>query len=895
MSGRTNLPPAALQPPPAEDTSGYDNGGQDGYIYDPQQQYYYDGYDQYDETQHPMQEFYYQQQGGPSQGGQQQLVGGQQQQYYPGTPTSQQGSVKPLPGQQQQQVVVDSMDVLPPDQQQHLVQDMPPEDLTANPQAVQLMRTYEFEDWTPPTNGWFADICTETFFSLAFRLHFLFFHYCAGVIIFVLSINYIFATLYRLFQPPDDTVSHVWQSLSYFSIFFVQSFTTVAVYCAGLDMTKAFLRAKRTDWCLFGMSHTSFTKERPPFFIHFTIVGITTIFPFLWAVIQTIAEAQTFFFIAQQYFYIAVVVHMWVVAICFVWFYWLALREKHRAYGRRQKVDDLPEQTVVQSTRNGTSAVTTRIKKSWYHSDVVLEEYGLESRTIAWSCIVFFAGAIPLFSIYVSIARQTRDDTPDSSWVAIGLIFITLLLFLQQFATKKRKPYRAAFLSIFLIILLLVLGLIGCGVAASGKLFGVLIICAIACQAMLLRKRSHQLTRKEICALMNVALDREMEEVKNESRWDTYLCCCRNTLYTYIGCCDVRTYFGYRHPAVREREKQLAVERILLRTDQKVLTCFWFFISLFLVIILGIENSTFHNWQGQVSTRTNVAIPQASSPLPFCSLVYNANGSVQFRTMDLALLTALGYTYGSQGDKDFAQWFSQSPNIIRSYPASLPVTQVQAIDGIKLKYSVYQDVTNGFSVVVVSSSNRGLSFMRNLDRWGESISLQISEIMAPVVFAWPEAAKRSFVAGSSFLKQAYGESDPLVDVSKFLSGKSSDIASGKLLLVGESWCGGYVKILAAQFSVPYVVFNSPGVSYLSSLLNLHTNFASQGSASANGVQISAERSMTTLIDKNWDSSALYLVPCSESVGAHTCGSIEQLVASISSSCGDAYGRGLAAV
>lgn len=748
--------------------------------------------------------------------------------------------------------------------------------------AKTLMRTYEFEDWQPVSNGWLADTCTEMFFSLAFRLYFTAVFGATGVLIFLLLLSYIFATLYRLFDPPKSDVSSTWQGIAYFVIFLSQSMVSTAIICTWMDMLKGFWGITPDDTRIWGLHHRNWTQERPPFAIHGAIVFFTMFFPFIWACIETIATGKSVLFVAQQTFYISMMVMAWFVAFAYILNFFNSMKEKREAYKNRFGVDDIPADRVVHA--NGQS--TKRAKRSWYYSESSLEEYGLDKRTLGLAPIAFAMGLIPLFSIYTAYSRDHVSTIPNSDWVALIVVFVAVMMFLYQLLASKNHSHRASLVTLFLIVLFFILGLVGCGVSVNGSLFGVLIFFLFASQALLLRKRNHQLTRKEVCKLMNVALERVEEEEKKDEQFDTYLFFCRKTFFAALFCFDIKTLFGYRHPTVREYEKAEAIKRPTLRSDIKVLMVFWLSIFFCMIFIVGIgraidvKTSDQHLQAGRSST----AIVGDQPSLSVCQLRFGTNGS-SFSIYDATLLATLGYDVAVSVEKAYATWFYDRTTLVREYPNALPSTYELLTAPTKMRFTAYRDRLTGFRIIVLHAPPAGINVMRALDEWGDALAVQFASILSPTMIAWPEESKREFVRGSGFFRQALGKANPLEEVEQYIQAQlSNGVTVEQFLLVGDGFAGGYAKLLSARIGgLAYVALNAPGVEL---------TLTDSPKALSNGVDVSLDGALLSLIDQPKAQSSRMQLVCPSDLSMHGCSHIYTLATAVLSACGDSRGRSL---
>lgn len=754
--------------------------------------------------------------------------------------------------------------------------------------AETLLRTYEFEDWTPESNGWIVDVITELFFSLGFRIYLSFLMLCAGCVIFFLCISYTFSTLYRLFDPPYVSgAGTMYQSLAYFAVFFVQSFTTVAVFCTWMDMVKGIWGSTRKSTSFWGFSHEAFSKKKPPYFVHLLIMGFSTAFPLAWAAIETIAELRSVLLVASSFFYISVVVVMWYVAFCFGWFFWRALVEKRSAYARRFKSDDLREQRII-----NRGQVEKHVKGNWYYSESALEEYGLERKTISWSAPVFIIGLVPLFSIVTSVVREARSDLPNNGWVAIGVIFISVLLLLYQMVVSKNHAHRTVFFSMALIILLLVLGLAGCGVSGNGSLFAILFILIIASHGMLLRKRQHALTRKEVCALMQIAIDKEEEEERRENRWDTYMCCCRNALIASIQWLDIKTLFGYRHPKVREFEKKIVIERPALRSDYKVLLLWWLTVFVCYIFVVGIGHTMKRQW-GSIASKTNVPyVVPGNSSIPVCRLQINTgNASTSPLSLtDLAMLSAMQYSFGENAAFNFATWFNQYTHLVQEYPQHLVTSFEMLASGNYIPFSVYRDSVTDMRIIVFAQQTIGAQLLQAIDYWGEVLALQVAGVVGPVISEWSLKDRRAFIRGAKFFKAGLdGGFDPLDKVMEYIARLS--IPKEKIFLVGDGFNGGYAKIVGDRLGISSVSFSAPGTTLVAD----STSISTQAATSVVRAEVSVMGSLMEIIDPQ--SSVVdnhFSLGCRSETGNSLvqCGDISFVVKELLRICGDAYGRGI---
>lgn len=747
--------------------------------------------------------------------------------------------------------------------------------------AATLVRTYEYEDYAPPSNGWVIDVIVEAFLSLANRLYLSLLMACAGSVILTLCISYSYACLYRAMEPPNNTAAPFWQSMAYVAIFITLSIVVTAIFCTFMDMLRGLWGTTRQSTSFWGFSHPSFGKDKPPYIVYLVVLLATTALPIAWGFLEVIIDGKSVLSIASIYFYISIVVMMWLVAFCFVWFYWTSMIEKRRAYARRFLSDDLREKRIVS---NGQAF--KKVKSNWYYSESALEEYGLDKKITEWSAPVWIIGLVPIFSILAGIARVTRVGNPDTAWVAIGIVFISIMLLMFQMTTSKNHAHRTVFINLFLILLLFVLGLIGCGVASSGPMFALLFVLCGASQGLLLRKRQHSLTRKEVCALLKIAIDRDEEEERIEERWDTYMCCCRNTIMAAIQWLDVKTLFGFRHPKVREFEKRIVIENPTLRADYKVLLVWWVTLFGCLCFVLGIHNRMNATYAAPIASVASTSGMLASAP-PVCFKTYDNNSSKPLRIVDLAMLSAIGRTIGEAADLTFAQWFYQYGSYVREFPAHAGSTRELLGTGTTVPFTVYRNVNTNFRVVVLQQQLYGSQMLQAVDYWGEEIALQVAGVIAPWIAAWSITERSKFIKGARFFKDALNQDfDPLSAASSWIT-SSSSYAGKNMIVVGDGYNGGYAKLLGKRLGIASASFNAPGVS---SMFNEDVIASSSASVSTS---VDLAGYLLSLVDLHGagEVDERFSLTCG-SDSSIQCNSIIRLTERLIQVCGDLYGRGV---
>ncbi|RNF01137.1 uncharacterized protein Tco025E_08652 [Trypanosoma conorhini] len=737
--------------------------------------------------------------------------------------------------------------------------------------AENLIRSYEFEDWEPRSYGWFIDIILEIFTSVEFRLYLFFLLYCAGALLLLLALNWSFEVLFRMHVSPSGRQFDASYLLGFFTVFILLSFTLVTCFCTWMDMLKGLKHLKREDVYFLGMSH--YAAKNPPYIIYLVIIIATTLFPFLWGVIATAANSQSPLFFAQSYAFISIIVTMFGILLCYIWLYWTALKLKRLAFKRRQERDEFTLWAKASSMRGSRT-----LRKRWYHASTVLEEFGLDGKSLRWNAVVFTIGYVPLLALYVAQALRSYIGDPDVTWGAVFSITLTCVYVLSWMSLLRRRSQWSVYSSFFLIAVLLVVGVVCGGVLASKALLLLVIVLFIAAQGMLARKTPHKLTRKEQCALFQIPLDAEMQHDAQRRRFDTHLLCCRDAVMRCLRCFDVKTFFGYRHPDIVRAEGRYARDNVAIRTDQKVLLYWWLILMFALAFVICIGNVIVYRFTDNIAAK-GAPIPAHSPMLPLCKLRYNRNGSAPLTIYDLSLLSALAYTVAGYGDEDFVTWFSQFPQLVRQYPLRLQPNWDYATSGVAIPFSDYTDLRSDYHFVTLNSNNRGLSLLRNVDEWGTSMAVQVAGAISPLISIWPESYRASFVYGASFLLRWIPAVDALKDVSDYLDGLIAAGKEDRILLIGDQFNGGYAKILSHRYGLPFVAFNPPGTKYKLPLLD-------------KGVQIAFTRGLLSYVDSLEDTLDTIYLACDSSYSSSRCSKIETTIDEIGALCGDPYGRRL---
>lgn len=737
--------------------------------------------------------------------------------------------------------------------------------------AENLIRSYEIEDWEPPSHCWFVDIILETFMSFEFRLYFFLLLYCAGVLLLTLSLKWTFEVLFRMHAPLPNGDFSALLTLSFSVIFFLLSFSLVTFFCTWIDMLKGLWRVNREDTKFWGVTHFFWSKT-PPYIVYFFIIVFTTLFPFLWAFIDVVVNEKSFLFFLQTYAYIAIIVTLIIIMLCYVWFYWRALKLKRSVFRRRMERDEflLWEKAL---RHDGLRPLTRR----WYHATTVLEEYGLDYKTLRWNAVVMTIGCVPLFGVYMSQALLSCIGDPKVIWGAVVTLVIACVYFISWITMFPTRAFFSVHATLFLIAVMVLLGIVCSAFVPSKEACIAIILLYILSHGMLARKIRHSFTKKEQCELFQLPKEFEAQnDAQRQIVCETHLFCCRDAFLRCLRCFDVKTFFGYRHPDLVFAERQYEMDNVAVRTDQKVLFCWWLTVTFVLAATISLGGMMTYRFVDRIAAKGN-PIPGKNMTSELCKIKYNTNGSAALGIYDLSLLSALSYTLLAHGDEDFVTWFSHLPSFIRKYPHTLPPNFEYATSGLTIPFSHYVDLDSDYHFITLNANNRGLSFMRNVDEWGTSIALQIAGVLSPFISIWPEKYRASFIYGVSFLQRWFSHFDALRDVSLYIK---SLIAAGKkdrVLLVGDQFNGGYVKILSLMHKVPFVAFNPPGTMYKHSL-------------QVQGVQVVVKGAFLPQIDSLEDTPETIYLECDPRYLSDNCGRIETTIKVVQALCGDPHGR-----
>lgn len=766
-----------------------------------------------------------------------------------------------------------------------------------------LDRAYKFEDYEPRRDGWLADVATEIFISTFFKVYFGFFLFTAGVMIGFIFVDWICTTVYFAFSPPGDGVAFV-QSFGIISCFFFLSIAMVAAVCMWLDVVKIFVSHSRGDSDLWRISHRRFStfaqlccgmcggsqkdarrerqrlaRERQtqpsPWLLYLALIFLVLVFPIFYALISAASQKKSVLYFGQQLVFVTTITVSVILVLLYIWFNARAYMMKVRAVKNRRN-EDLSKTIVVDKDGKEKKA-----KNHWYRSQILLEEFGLDTRTLRWSIVAIPVGLTPIFAINVAMALDGESSNNNAAWVATVLVMCCVLLLIQQVA-EARRGHRAVFITLVFIAIYVVLGVVGCAVTGYPASIAVILISFVACQGSLIRKHDHTLTRKEICELLEIPLEMKEDVGSRSSRFDTFLCAGRNTFFALFECFDIHTIFGYRHPKVVEHERALRRQRIGLRSDFKTLMGFWGIVGVFYFFVILIGKACVEKNTSVVSAVGSVGAVDGTTNFPLCKvpIVPVARFTRDLTIVDMAMLAVLSNSFGTDRDVDYATWFSDTPTLRRVYPT------VSLFASSALSWEHFADSTTDSHIIVARGSNRGYHWAQHIFTWGEALAFQFASILSPQLVAWDLSDKRNFVKGIGFLKGSYSTDWlPTHRLEEYVSQvRTTSSPNATIVIVGTGFAGGYAKIVAGRLGMTYVSFNAPGVELSWKLFGLN-GFSSKS------IDVVSQGSLISSVDVQTKEGLLHTIPCSED-SANKCSQMIYTLRTILNGCGDAQGRRL---
>lgn len=727
---------------------------------------------------------------------------------------------------------------------------------------------------------WMTKIVMEIFFSRVFLVYFSILLYSAGGLILMLSLEYSFAILFRLFSPSGESPL---EPFGYFAIYIFFTHVVISCFCVLIDMIDELWAQHRGDTVFWGMTDFP-NKNSPPKFTYGSVILATTVLPFFWAILETAMKSRSVIEVGQRFADVAVLAALFIVFGCYLIFFGRALMRKRRVYITRYVYDDF----ILKAKAYRRHPEKMSKKSHWYHASTVLEEFGLDRNTLFYEPVVVTIGLAPILSIYAAQTMATFVGIPSVTWGLIASLGFSCLIVTSWLACLPSKGHWSAYFTIFLIFALFVLGAAGAGTSGSVGTVVVEVVLFILAQALATRKRQHQLTQKEKEKLLNIS---PSEPVFNAQTWfpsstpcreilcDPYLCCCQNVAkacFTSCSCC--KKVFKERDTFVVREEKLYARRRVALRTDQKYTLAWWIFLLIIIAFAVGLGNALQYNFSSPIA-RNGKAVTGSNPDEKLCQLSFNSGSSTPFSVLDLALLGALSYSYGTNGDTDFVTWFGQYSEFYRVFPVRLPPNRDYATEGTSISFSHYVDFKTDFHIITLNSNLRGLSLFRSIDDWGAVLALQGAKAISPLISSWPNRYQEAFVSVSGFVHDFFPSSKSLSGVEQYIQdlvNNGTDISS--ILVVGNEINGGYAAFLAASIGVNYVAFNPPGTKY------------TVPSLKGNGTDIVGSRSLWSYVDYPNENGVTYFYPCDDSISLNACSGIVNTIEYFEKTCGDQYGR-----
>jgi len=757
---------------------------------------------------------------------------------------------------------------------------------------------------------WILYVFREAFHSLFFKLWCSYLLFSVLIIVWTFGSDMLFATLFRVFAPPDASRSSFWQSMGFICLFVCLSFLIATFLTLIVDMLRDIWQATRATRFLWGFG---WSETQPPHMVTMFLVVSQSIVPFFWSLILTAARERSFDYFVGFFFYIATLITIWICIAIFVWMFIQAIRRKSVAYSTRAEdekeriafIKRTDPEGEIAKAHSGTTVVNARGEQidavNWYDSDAVLEEYGMDQKSLTWMLFVFLLGQIPIIIIVVVMATEGTEPTWNVGWIVVAAAFIFILGVLRELVQSNNRG-RAAIGAILLMLVFVLLGLIGVGQTGNPTLFGVFLVSLVVTHFLLLRKRPYAMQAYEV--------DRWGPSAEfQEEQCDTYLCTCKNTCLAIISCAvDVDSAFGKKSVAVTRHEKAERKQRMSLWTDQRLLLNFWviFWIMLLIAMLFG---RTFSLTYGDVpvARRTvmgGAIIPGRGNdvfgPIGVCGLAVNpaardiggtdvtgmpTGTNVSLTAYDLSLLAVLSYSWGSAHEEDFNRWFHHFPSF-QPVPEQVASGSGDAVGKRPyVRYTTYVDHNSTLNIVVARSINRGVSWMRNVDVWGGSIAFQIASILVPSMSVWPDKAKSEFVSGAQFLKDFYQGNNATEGLEQYLLRLKA--AGRRVVVIGHGFNGGLGRLAARRVGVPSIAFNSPGTDWI------ERRFGATNADPADHISIGAADDLYTSLDSS-KTVGRFVTPCHDVYHQRRptakCADIVTTARAIVYECGDPYGR-----
>jgi hypothetical protein len=817
-----------------------------------------------------------------------------------------------------------------------------------------------------------ADLMTEIFMSLGFKIWFTYNLYAAFVIVFFLGYSYLYATLYRTFQPPELERGNFGQSWAYLGLFMLMSFFFVSYLTMLIDMMRDLWQTTKRDVTFWGIG---MSLHKAPWIVHFCCVTAMIVVPFFWSMVLTASYNRTFGYFVRFFFYASSIVTLMITLIVFLWAYAMSVKRKAAATAERQEeatkiqAYNARQDEIKAAQNEGATTTAGSVAPAagagvhtnqhgqdvsrfhWYDSPSVLEEYGLDRPTMTWMVVVFFFGLMPVFVVMVVMVTENTPVQWNMVWIAVGVVFLFVLVFLREL-TNSQHHSRAPIGCLLLIFAFAVAVLIAVATAGNPTLFGVFFATAIASQTMLMRKRPYTMQPHEIEERFGPAADGAVQDDPVNS----YLCICRRSFFACIGgCIDVVGTFGKKPVAIEKIEKAERKKRFALWTDQRLLLNHWLLLWVALLIMqsYGVSLEQIYTvpmamatdvpsngtaWTSAIAARPicavrfndktfpatpffvrNISVPvttngtvmpqgastTGTSPMFVPAVVYNStfdpaynwsaipDANTTMTLVDLALMVQLSYTFGEHFAADYAVWFQRNmPHLTVVQPVDQKSEEVVGITP-QFRYYDFFDPKTLTHFVVVRSTTTGVSWLRNIDSYSESLVLTLSKLFAPLIAMWPEHAFDEFIYGAGFLRRLYAGGMAEDDLQKYVHEVVAQHGADKVVVVGHGFNGAAARVTAIKAGASSVAFNAPGTKHMHSLHAFTPGEPSQQLA------VSIPEDFHNFFDVLGGDSTVLKLECSDGdlpaeldVRRAKCSLQLQVARSLVRLCGDRFGRSL---
>eukprot|EP01062_Namystynia_karyoxenos_P055875 TRINITY_DN46884_c0_g1_i1.p1 TRINITY_DN46884_c0_g1~~TRINITY_DN46884_c0_g1_i1.p1 ORF type:complete len:1061 (+),score=315.66 TRINITY_DN46884_c0_g1_i1:85-3267(+) len=284
-----------------------------------------------------------------------------------------------------------------------------------------------------------------------------------------------------------------------------------------------------------------------------------------------------------------------------------------------------------------------------------------------------------------------------------------------------------------------------------------------------------------------------------------------------------------------------------------------------------------------------------TSPYPACGLTWDA---MDFGVVDFALLAALSYHSNLANFKsDLATWFGTDLALIWPPEATDPrlveetTSRVDAVmksgDSVPINwYDLYSHKWNRHVILIRQEvgSDRGRTWLRDVDIWGDAVLYQIMSALNPFWSLWDEDTVTNFVSFLGVFKKPLVEGEFHKDIEDYIKGLN-DRMNGTFILTGHAAAGGHAKLIAQKMGLPVVTFAPPGTRWSSERLGIPTPL------DLDDVSISPARSMMSMVDRA--NGFVQQTHCPSASSMTDCQRMEYILCDLLHKCGDPKSRMMA--